>query len=88
METIDYSKKTISQLAFAIEADWNKGGKRVHPYALPYLEAMGCLNKISDNYGADTGESVVAYFLGNAKTWKGETAKEIKKELNKRLKAA
>lgn len=47
---------------------------------------MYSLNSVSDNYGADSGKSIVAYFLSNAATWKGETAKAIKKELNKRIK--
>lgn len=84
----DYSKMSIAELANQISKDWKKQSpKGVHPYAKPYLEAMWCLNSISDNYGADTGHSIVAYFLGNASQWKGETAKTIKAELKKRLKA-
>jgi hypothetical protein len=35
----------------------------------------------------DSGRSIVAYFLSNASTWRGETAKRIKLELNKMLKS-
>ena len=47
---------------------------------------MSCLETVDDNYGADSGVSVVAYFLSNATTYRGEIAKAIKKELNKRIK--
>lgn len=55
--------------------------------AVPYLKAMLMLDKISDDYGADSGESVVRYFLSNAMTFKGEDARRIKAELNAMLKA-
>ena len=43
---------------------------------------MQCLvYSINDNYGVDSGKSIVLYFLSNASTWRGETAKRIKKEL-------
>ncbi len=83
---MDYSKMTISELAGHISRDWRTQGKGVNYGAKPYLEAMYCLNSVTDNYGADSGRSIVAYFLSNATTWKGETAKAIKKELNKRIK--
>jgi hypothetical protein len=48
---------------------------------------MSQLDSIKDNYGQDSGTSIVAYFLSNASSWKGETAKRIKLELNKMLKS-
>ena len=42
---------------------------------------MATLDSINDNYMFDSGRSIVLYFLGNAQTWKGETAKRIKAEL-------
>lgn len=44
------------------------------------------LSEIEDRYIADSGASIVSYFLANASTWKGEVAKAIKKELNRRVK--
>ena len=75
----------------AAEAIKDMGGtemetKRKFPYAYPYLDAMGALNSINDNYGADSGKSIVLYFLANAQTWKGETARRIKKELKELVK--
>lgn len=56
-------------------------------YAWPYLEALEGVVTITDRYYEDTAESVVAYFLGNATTWRGDVAKRIKAELNAMLKA-
>ena len=54
--------------------------------AQPYLRAMRYLGYLSDNYGADSGRSIVLYFLSNASTWRGPEARRIKLELNNMLK--
>jgi len=82
----DYSKLSISELAWLIRQNWRSQGKQIYFGAVPYLDAMSCLQSVNDSYGCDSGRSIVAYFLGNANTYKGETARAIKKELNKRLK--
>jgi hypothetical protein len=74
--------RPLSTIAREIYSDW----KPVHPYAKDYLNAMSTLEKISDNYIMDSGYSIVAYFLSNASSWRGETAKRIKAELNSMLK--
>lgn len=67
-------------IADEIAADWKAQGKS--PYAaVPYLEAMKALVDIKDNYIAESGRMIVAYFLGNVQTWRGETARRIKAEL-------
>ncbi len=71
------NKRPLYQIASEIRKDW----KNVYFGAAPYLQAMGTLNSINDNYGWDSGRSVVLYFLSNASTWRGETAKRIKTEL-------
>jgi len=68
----------VSEIAAIIEADW----KKVYFGARPYLDAMYSLNSIDQRYGLDDGRSVVRYFLVNARTWKGETAKAVKSKLN------
>jgi len=55
--------------------------------AIPYLNAMFSLRSIQDNFYADTGQSVVLYFLTNATHWRGEEAKRLKAELRSMLKA-
>lgn len=69
--------RPIYDIATEIRGDW----KKVYFGAVPYLNAMGSLDKITDNYGADTGSSVIAYFLANAMTWRGEVARRVKAEL-------
>lgn len=74
--------RTLSEISREIRKDW----KNVYFGAVPYLNAMSTLNNVQDNYGLDSGKSIVAYFLANAGTWKGETARNIKKELKTMLK--
>lgn len=75
---------TIAQLARLVQRDW----RNVNFGARPYLDAMFSLDVMAPrdgHYYQDTGESVVAYFISNATTWRGENAKVIKKELKRRL---
>lgn len=76
--------RPLHQIAREIRADW----KNVYFGAVPYLQAMGTLSSIKDVYIAEDASSIVAYFLANAQSWRGETAKRIKKELNALLKSA
>ena len=86
IKNMEYSKMSIAEIASVIRKDWRTQGKGIYFGAKPYLDAMDCLQSVNDRYIADSGRSVVAYFLSNASTWKGETAKAVKKELNKRIK--
>lgn len=76
------AKGNIATLARMCRTDWR------NPYfgAKPYLDAMLSLDSVKDDFGADSGKSIVAYFLGNATTWRGDVARIVKKELNKRIK--
>ena len=73
------NSRSLNVIASEIRNDW----KSVNYGAKPYLDAMGCLENVSDNFGMDTGKSIVLYFLSNASTWRGETAKRVKAELKK-----
>lgn len=75
--------RSISTIAAEIMADW----RNVNYAAQPYLNAMLGMDKITDNYGMDSGRSVVSYFLVNAGGWRGETAKRVKAELKKMVAA-
>lgn len=70
-------KRSLSTIANEISKDW----KPVNYAAKPYLEAMYSLDKITDTYIQDSAKSIVLYFLSNASSWRGETAKRIKAEL-------
>lgn len=73
--------RPLYKVAQDIKSDWKK------PYfgAVPYIEAMEQLNSIEDNYYFDSADSIVRYFLANASTWRGETAKRVKAELKAML---
>lgn len=77
---------SISSIAQLIRKDYASKGKPVHPHAAPYVSAMACMNSIDDNYGLDDGRGIVAYALGNLSSWRGDTARNVKAELNRRLK--
>jgi len=79
------STMTLSEIASLIYDDHRTQGRQVNYAAKPYLEAMTTLQHIDDNYFQDTGSSVVAYLLGNLTSWKGDVARAVKKELNRRL---
>ena len=70
--------RPLYEIANEIRKDW---GAKVNFAARPYLDAMATLTSVSDNYGWDSGDMIVRYFLSNASTWRGETAKRIKAEL-------
>lgn len=69
--------RALRTIAAEIRRDW------ANPYfgAIPYLDAMSRMDSHTEDYGHDSGASIVLYFLANAKTWRGETAKRIKAEL-------
>ena len=73
--------RSLREIAREIKREWAK------PYfgAVPYLNAMASMNSVDQNYYGDSGKSVVAYFLANAGTWRGDTAKRVKAELKSML---
>lgn len=74
--------RPIYEIAREIRRDWAK------PYfgAVPYLRAMLSLQSIADDYGADSADSVVRYFLSNATSYRGDVARRCKAELKEMLK--
>jgi hypothetical protein len=74
------TQRPLYVIANEIRKDW---GTKVYFGAKPYLEAMQTLDKPTDSYGYDSAKSIVAYFLANAGTWRGDKAKAIKAELKK-----
>ena len=74
--------RPIHEIAAEIEKDWK------NPYfgAVPYLAAMNYLNDMDDMYIMNTASSIIIYFLSNAQTWRGETARRVKAELRDMIK--
>jgi hypothetical protein len=76
--TTTQTHRPLYAIASEIRKDW---GSKINFGAKPYLDAMSSLDKVTDNYVMDSGKSIIIYFLSNATTWRGETAKRIKAEL-------
>jgi hypothetical protein len=74
--------RPIYVIAEEILRDW----KDVSIHANPYLQAMRSIRNIEDRYGLDDADDVILRFLTNAQKWRGESARRIKKELNKMCK--
>lgn len=74
--------RPLYEIAAEIKRCWPK----VYFGAVPYLDALSALDSINDNYGLDSADSIVRYFLANAQTWRGEDARRIKAELKGLLK--
>lgn len=74
--------RPIYVIAKDIIGDW----QNVNYGARPYLEAMLYLTRIDENYHYEDAESIVIYFLANAHSWRGDKAREIKKELQQMVK--
>lgn len=73
--------RPLHEIAAQIRADW----KSMYFGAVPYVEAMEQLNGIGDTYMDERAEDIVRRFLFNASTWRGETARAVKKELRSML---
>lgn len=69
--------RPINVIADEIARDW----KTLSPYARPYLEAMHQLRSINDRFYSDDARGIVLYFLSNAGSWRGDTARRVKAEL-------
>lgn len=72
--------RALWEIAVEIMREWH------NPYfgAMPYIQAMRSLDGMygmDDMYGMDSADDVVRYFLANAGTWRGETARRVKAEL-------
>ena len=72
------SVRPLHVIAYEIKKDW---GKKMYFGAVPYVEAMSVMDGIEERYIQDSGKEIVNRFLSNASTWRGEKAREIKKEL-------
>jgi len=73
----------LSEIAKIIREDW----KNVPYTAKPYLSAMETLDSINDHFFEESARSMVCYFLANAHSWKGETARAVKQKLKDLLKS-
>jgi len=75
--SVHQSLRGLREIALEVLKDWSS------PYfgAVPYLDAMLQLDGIDEDFGSDSGRSIVHYFLVNATTWRGDVARRVKAEL-------
>jgi hypothetical protein len=79
---VNTNQRPLYVIAQEIRQDWNATSKNgIYFGAVPYLDAMSSLDKPTDKYGYDSGKSIILYFLANASTYRGDTAKRVKAEL-------
>lgn len=74
--------RALHNIADEIMRDW----ANVYFGAVPYLRAMRYVETVNDRYGEDSAKDIVIYFLSNAKSWRGDTARRIKAELKAMVK--
>lgn len=69
--------RALHLIAEEIKREWKK------PYfgAVPYIQAMSRMGSAKEHYGQDPGSDIVARFLCNATSWRGDVARRIKAEL-------
>jgi hypothetical protein len=81
-------QRSLHEICRDIRKHWvNAKGPSVYFGAVPYLEAMEYIatgGNDHGDYGLDTAESIVIYFLSNAATFRGPEAKAIKAELKRK----
>jgi len=70
--------RAVNEIARDVRAEW---GAKVNYAARPYLNAMLQIEAGQQSFGQDDTKSVVLYFLGNARSFRGPRAKELKAEL-------
>ena len=83
--TGDYEPETTRRPLCAIAVEIRRNWKNPYYGAVPYLNAMLTLDTITDSFGLDPADHVVRYFLANARSWRGDTARRVKAELKSML---
>ena len=78
--------KTVSRPLYEIVGEIRRDWAKPFFGAVPYLDALGMLDKMDEMYGCDSADMIVAYFLANATGWRGEVARRVKAELKEMLK--
>jgi len=72
--------RPLSAIARDIAADWPNPNYAAVPYLREMLQMDDVNTLIPPGYCED-GRTMILYFLSNARSWRGTTAKAIKAEL-------
>lgn len=78
--------RPIRVIAREIASDFYLRGKSMPLPMSAYLKPMETVDSINDYFLLDSIEDIVLRFLANASVWRGDKAREIKKELKSILK--
>ena len=81
----EFAPRPLSVIAAEIAADWRPVWFGAVPYVRAMLELDSTEGILRAMYGADRADEIVLRFLGNSRTWKGDTARRIKSELRAML---
>lgn len=73
--------RSLGELARLVAEHWVD----IDPAARQYLDAWASCEDLQDKYGADNASELIARFLACAGAWQGPAAREVKKELRRRL---
>ena len=76
--------RALNEIAREIHGECST--KDWYVYAEAYVTPMMSLESLSDRYYEDSAESIVMYALANLTSWRGDTARRVKAELNGMLK--
>ena len=72
--------RTLREIAFdALRDPTLKGSARA--WATPYLNALTHCETASDTYIFETAREQIPYALSNLQSWRGDSARSIKREL-------
>jgi hypothetical protein len=77
--------RPLYEVAAEIKRDYRSQGKPLYFAAVPYVEAMGQMDGMSDRFYEDSAVSVVTYAVSNLGSWRGEVATRVKAELKAAL---
>lgn len=77
--------RPICRIAADIKRQW---GTKMYFGAVPYVNAMLCLNTNADMYGLDSADDILLHFFSNASAFRGDDAKKLKYELAQHLSPA
>lgn len=68
----------ISRLVRIMRKDW---GAKVYFGAVPYIDALSCVDTAGETVGCDNACYLIMYLLSNSTTWRGATARQVKAAL-------
>jgi hypothetical protein len=82
---IDVKGYDIPRLAGMARRDWSGGKQSIPSEANRFLQNMYKVKNLGQRFGNMNGRQIVVAFLVNAKAWRGDIARAVKKELRRQV---